>query len=94
MDRLRKEIREKFGVDLDIKFTPSDSMPKALSDAIMEHKVGAAPTFDLMNFSSHIVEGNEAGIFERVDWKPLLLEGTNPEVVMDLPETRGVHRLL
>ena len=89
MDRLRKEVREKFGVDLDIKFSPSNSMPKALSDAMMEFKVGAPPTFDLMTFSSQIVEGNEVGILERVDWKPLLLEGTNPEVVMDLPETRG-----
>ena len=89
MDRLRKEIREKFGVDLDIKFTPGGSMPKHLSNAIMEHKLGAVPTFDLMNFSNHIVEGYEAGVFERVDWKQLLLEGTPLEVVMDLPETRG-----
>ena len=89
MDRLRKEIREKFRVDLDIKFSPTGSMPKQLSDAIMEYKLGAPPTYDLMNFSSHIVEGNAAGVFERVDWRPLLLEGTNPEVVMDLPETKG-----
>ena len=89
MNRLRKEIREKFTVDLDIQFSPSSSMPKSLSEAIMEYKVGASPTYDLMNFSSMVMEGMEAGIFERVDWKPLLIEGTNPEVVMDLPETRG-----
>src|SRR3989304_6624108 len=62
MDRLRKEIREKFRVDLDIKFSPTGSMPKHLSNAIMEHKLGAVPTFDLMNFSNHIVEGYEAGV--------------------------------
>src|SRR5512139_1351197 len=34
MYRLEREIRQKFGVDLKIKFTPVENMPKDVSEAI------------------------------------------------------------
>jgi iron(III) transport system substrate-binding protein len=89
MERLEKEIKERFGVDLKIQYSPSASMSKALAEALMESKVGASPTYDLMNFSNHVIDGMEAGILERVDWKPLLTKDTNPEVVMGNPAFRG-----
>lgn len=89
MERLQKEIKEKFGVDLKIKFSPSANMSKFLTAALMESKVGASPTFDLMNFSTQVIEGMAEGLLERVDWKPLITKDTNPEVVMSHSAFRG-----
>ncbi len=89
MERLEREVREKFGVDLKCKFVPNVSMPKELAGAIMEHKTGAVPSYDLMTFSSHIPQGMKAGIFEKVDWKPLITKDTNLSVVHNDPITYG-----
>jgi iron(III) transport system substrate-binding protein len=90
MSRLEKEIRDKYGVNLRISFSPSASMPKDLSEAIMEQKAGAAPSYDLMNFlDTFIVDAMKVGVLERIDWKPLLTEGTNPKVVLDHPALVG-----
>ena len=89
MYRLEKEIKDKYGVDLKIKFTASTVFPNDVSEAIMEDKAGAVPTYDLLTLSSHIATANQAGVLEKVDWKPLLSEGTNPNVVNDNPLMRG-----
>jgi ABC-type thiamine transport system substrate-binding protein len=89
MYRLEREIKQKFGVDLKIKFTPVENMPKDVSEAIMEQKAGVIPSYDLMTFSNHVSTANKAGILERVDWKPLILEGTNPRVIHDSPVMYG-----
>jgi iron(III) transport system substrate-binding protein len=89
MYRLEKGIKDKYGVDLKIKFQPVLVMPKALAETIMEHNAGAVPSCDLLSLSSHIAQGMKAGVLERVDWKPLLSEGTNPSVVLDTPVVRG-----
>lgn len=89
MERLEKEIKEKFGIALKIQYTPSGGMQKALATAIMESRVGASPSYDLMNFSYAVIEGMKEGIFDRVDWKPLLTKDTNPGVVMNHPAFRG-----
>ncbi len=80
---LAGKIKAKYGVDLDITVTPSGSMAKRMAAAIMEHETGAPPTFDVMIFSSDVITGLNRGVFERVDWKPILDEGTNPGVVME-----------
>jgi iron(III) transport system substrate-binding protein len=89
MERLEKIIKERFGVDLRIQYAPSSSMSKALAESIMEQRVGAAPTFDLINFSNHVIDANANGILERVDWKPLITPDTNPEVIMSHPAFSG-----
>ena len=90
MERLRKEIKEKFGADLDIKFSPSEYMPKELAQAIMEQKVGAPPSRDLITFmDTQVAQGMKAGVFERVDWKSLITPDMNPEVVCEEPLVRG-----
>ncbi len=87
--RLEKEIKKKFGVDLSIKGSPTGSFPKDLAEAIMEDKAGAIASYDLMNFSNHVMDGMKAGIFERVDWKPIITKETNPEVVHQHPALKG-----
>ncbi|MDP2645174.1 MAG: extracellular solute-binding protein [Desulfobacterales bacterium] len=86
MTRLEKEIRERFGVALAIKYTPSGRMSKALATAIMEHKMGATPSYDLEYYSANnIITGNRAGIFEQVDWKALMTKDTPPEGLLPAP---------
>ena len=86
MRRLEKEIKERFGVALKINYTPSGVMAKALATAIMEHKMGAAPSYDLEYYSSsNVVSGRKAGIFEDVDWKSLLTKDTPPEGLLPAP---------
>ena len=89
MPRLEKEIKDKYGVDLTIKFTGSTRFVNDVSEAIMEEKAGAIPSYDLLTLSNHIAAANQAGVLEKVDWKPLLSEGTNPNVVHDHPLMRG-----
>ncbi|OGQ80891.1 MAG: hypothetical protein A3G40_16755 [Deltaproteobacteria bacterium RIFCSPLOWO2_12_FULL_57_22] len=89
MKRLSREINKKYGVDLDIQFAPTVRMAVDLSKALMEHKLGARPTYDLMSLSvPNIVRGIEAGIYEKVDWQALLDKATPPEIILGKPGTR------
>ncbi|MBI2360271.1 MAG: ABC transporter substrate-binding protein [Deltaproteobacteria bacterium] len=88
MKRLAKEIEKRYKVALDIQFSPTERMAVELSKALMEHKVGSAPTYDLMSLSvPNIVRGIEAGIYEKVEWQPLLDKETPPEVILGKPGT-------
>jgi iron(III) transport system substrate-binding protein len=89
MSRLEKEIKDRYGVDLSIKFTPSTKFTNDVAEAIMEQKAGAVPSFDLLTLSNHIATANQAGVLEDVDWKLLLSQGTNPNVAHDTPLMRG-----
>ncbi|MDP2644428.1 MAG: extracellular solute-binding protein, partial [Desulfobacterales bacterium] len=51
----------------------------------MEHMKKVTPTYDLVVNSEHVQEADEAGILEKVDWKPLLLKGTPSEVLNEVP---------
>ncbi len=86
MERLAREIKEKFGVGLNIRFTPNYNMPKELGLAIMEYKTGSPPTYDVMNFmSSHITQGIKEGVLEKVNWESLLIPGTPRNVLLGSP---------
>ena len=82
IDRLRRSIAEKYGVNLQIDYTPTASYPVSLAKAIMEKKTGTAPSNDLMILSdATLAKAVAIGITEKVDWKPLLAEGTPSEVI-------------
>ena len=82
IERLRRSIAEKYGVNLQIDYTPVTSYPEQLAKAITEFKTGSAPSNDLMALSdATLAKAVAAGITEKVDWKPLLAEGTPPEVI-------------
>lgn len=88
MKRLEREIKETFGVALNIMFAPGGKMSKDTADAIMEHRAGAIPPYDIMSLhSGHMIEAIQAapGIFEIVDWKSLITEDTNPDVLAANP---------
>jgi ABC-type Fe3+ transport system substrate-binding protein len=55
----------------------------------MEYKAGVPPTYDLLTLGGHVAEGMRAGVFERMDWKPLLTEDMNPDVLHESPLMRG-----
>jgi len=88
VERLRKEIKDRYGVDLEISLSPTRTMPKDYAKAAMERKVGATPTYDVMNFNSTQLFDDQGAVLEHVDWKPLLSKDTNPGVVLENPALR------
>jgi ABC-type Fe3+ transport system substrate-binding protein len=86
ISRLEKEVREKFGVSLQIQFAPSENMLKELSQAIMEQKAGAPPTSDLLTLEPAIAaDGIKAGVLEKVNWEALLPEGVLRNAILGTP---------
>ena len=66
-------------------------MPKDLAAAIMENKVGAPPSYDLMTFGpEHLMTALEEGIVEKVDWKSLLPKEVARDVLISLPPYEDV----
>ncbi len=85
MGRLEKEILGKYGVTLEIKYTPSDQA-KDIAEATMEQKAGAPPTYDVRGvMSSHITGGIKAGVLEKVNWEALLAEEAPRKAILGLP---------
>lgn len=89
MVRVEKEIKEKYGVDLKIKFLPATQFGRLVTEVIMEQKAGAVPSVDLVIASNHIATLNQENALEQVDWKPLLIKEINPNVVHENPLMRG-----
>ncbi len=86
MGRLEKEIRERFGVSLQIKFVPSENIAKDFSQVLMEQKTGAPPTYDVVTLEpAFITDGIKAGVLEKVDWEPLLIEGMTRKAILGTP---------
>jgi spermidine/putrescine-binding protein len=88
--RLKEEIKKEYGVDLTINYTPGDSYPKLFSNLLMEQAAGAPAPYDLHAFNAtYIAMSIEKGLLEKVDWKPLLVKGTPPEVILGTPPEAG-----
>jgi len=76
-------IRKQYGIDLKINYTPTRSYPRIHAQALTELKAGAPPSFDLITLEDfRIFALSEEGGIERVDWGPLLLPRTPPEVAV------------
>lgn len=81
--RIQQAIKQTYGVDLRINHTPPGSYPQRLATALSEHKAGLAPSHDLMVFSAATAyKAHRGGIFDNVNWKPLLTKGTPADVVL------------
>ena len=78
-------IKKMFGVDLKTEFQSVGSMGKDLAKAIMEKQTGTTPTMSFNVFTVDLPRGMNEGIFQRVDWKPLLSPDHNPGVVIENP---------
>lgn len=90
MERLEGEVNKMYGVALKIKSVPSSDMRQDLTQAILEKKMGAPLSYDLMYLGDMFVPiGMDADIIEKVDWKPLLSKDTNPLAVSEHPKMRG-----
>lgn len=82
LERLRQGVREMFGTDLEINYEPVQSYTTITAKAIAEHKAGATSTFDLVQSSEvSVATAIDAGIVQKVDWKPLLAPGSTPEMI-------------
>lgn len=82
--RMTTEFKEMFGVDMNIKFTPSNNMPKDLTEVIMEQKVGAIPSYDLITVGPDLaVTAFKAGVVEKVDWSSLIPKEVSPTVIIN-----------
>lgn len=80
--RLMREIRETYGVDLEITNTPNVAYGKSASDTIAMYKAGATPTYDLITLSkSNLALVIDSGAAQKVGWMPLLAPGTPPGVI-------------
>lgn len=81
--RIQQAIKQTYGVDLRINHTPPGSYPQRLATALSEHKAGLPASYDLMVFSAATAyKAHQGGIFENVNWKPLLPKGTPGDVVL------------
>ncbi len=90
VQKLRSNIKEKYGVDLDLKVTGSEGYGELLAQSIMEQKSGIPPTYDLMAMTDQFLAlGNQQGAFEKVDWKTLVGKEAAPEIVPQHPSLAG-----
>ncbi len=86
IDRLEAEIKATFGIDIAIQFTGMEAMPPYLAKVEMETKAGTTPSYDLLDFAIlNVADGMTKGLFEIVDWVPLLIKDTNPAAVLPSP---------
>lgn len=76
-------IRQKYGVDLKINYTPSQVYAQISAQAVTEHKTGVPPSYDLVvGDDSAIFPMARAGALEQVDWLALLPAGTPKETIV------------
>ncbi len=84
LERLKKEISTSYGVNLDIKFTATQSGAKTATQVIMEKKAGKASDYDLISIALTTFPAiMQESAFTNVDWKPLLTKGTDPQAILE-----------
>ena len=84
IQRLRNEIKDEFGVDLDIRYTPVGSYPKRLADLIAENAAGIPASYDLTQLSDNVLaQARRANVLEPVGWRELLTRDTLSHAVIE-----------
>ncbi len=82
IQRLEEAIEREYGVRLRINFTPIGNYAQRAGELLSEVAANATPSFDLYQCSDTTAAlMQQAGALEAVNWKPLLPEGTPPDVV-------------
>jgi ABC-type Fe3+ transport system substrate-binding protein len=90
--KIEKAIGEKYGVNLKINYTPARSYPQLTSQAISEFRAKVAPSYDIhVSSDSNMYDAAAAGVLEKIDWAPLLSEGTPPNVVQFSGQSVAVY---
>jgi ABC-type Fe3+ transport system substrate-binding protein len=87
IQRLEKEIKAKYNVDLKINNIPLTVMPRAIANLLMEIKSAAPPSVDLITINQNeIAPYIRGGAGQKVDWKPLATEAGVPMgAIMGVP---------
>jgi ABC-type Fe3+ transport system substrate-binding protein len=82
--RLKRELKDEYGVDLDIRYTPVGSYPKRLADILAETKAGLPSSYDLTQFSDNVLsQARASGAIAPVAWREILVPGTPPTAVVE-----------
>lgn len=90
--KVEKAIAEAYGVPLKVNYTPSRSYPRMTSQAITEFRSGLPPSYDIhISSGSNMSDMVRAGALEKINWSPLLPEGTPSGVVQFGGESVGVY---
>jgi ABC-type Fe3+ transport system substrate-binding protein len=67
--RLAEGFNRRFGLNVDVRFTPGPSMPNMSAKIADEYRAGRPATSDIMvGFGGHIVSLVQADALESVDW--------------------------
>ncbi|MBI3015672.1 MAG: extracellular solute-binding protein [Candidatus Tectomicrobia bacterium] len=92
VSKVEKAIAAKYGVSLKINYTPARSYPQLTAQAISEFRAKVTPSYDLhVSSDSNMFDAVRAGVLEKVDWGPLLPEGTPPQVVQFGGESVAIY---
>jgi len=90
--KIEKAIGAKYGVNLKINYTPARSYPQLTSQAISEFRARVTPSYDIhVSSDSNMYDAAEGGVLEKIDWAPLLPEGTPPNVVQFSGQSVAVY---
>lgn len=92
VSKIEKAIGEKYGVNLKLNYTPARSYPQLTSQAISEFRSKVTPSYDIhVSSDSNMYDAVTAGVLEKIDWAPLLPEGTPPNVVQFSGQSVAVY---
>jgi len=92
VSKIEKAIEAKYGVKLKINYTPARSYPQLTAQAISEFRAKVTPSYDLhVSSDSNMFDAVQAGVLEKMDWGPLLPEGTPAQVVRFGGESLAVY---
>ncbi len=84
LQRLKKEISASYGVNLDVKCTATQSGARTATQVITEKKAGKASDYDLISIAlTQLPAVMQESAFTHVDWKPLLVKGTDPQAILE-----------
>src|SRR3990170_1772658 len=90
--KIEKAIAGKYGVSLKINYTLARSYPQVTSQAISEFRAKVTPSYDNhVSSDSNMYDAAAGGVLEKIDWAPLLPEGTPPNVVQFSGQSVAVY---
>ena len=84
MRRFAEGLNKRYGLTLDVQFTPGPSVPEMASRIIQEHQTGRPSSTDVfVGSETHVLTLLQAGALEAVDWASWSDNVRDPALVVD-----------
>lgn len=84
-------MNKRYGTNVKLQFTQGGSFPANLARLIQEEKSGQKSSSDVyLGGGSQMIDGMKAGLFMKVDWKPLLTRPEPPNPVFERTNPDGI----